>query len=95
MARTIRFHLDENRSKAIAVGLRRYGIKVTTTPEARLLGAQDEEHAAFAFSANRIIFTQDRDFLRINADFREESNLPIPHPISSAKRPIGPDFFGL
>jgi hypothetical protein len=30
-----------------------------------------------------------------NADFREESNLPIPHPISFAKRPIVPDFFGL
>jgi hypothetical protein len=29
------------------------------------------------------------------ADFREESNLPIPHPISFAKRPIVPDFFGL
>jgi hypothetical protein len=33
--------------------------------------------------------------IHINADFREESNLPIPHPISFAKRPIVPDFFGL
>ena len=67
MAQTIRFHLDENCSKAIAFGLRRYGIEVTTTPEARLLGAQDDEHAAFAVSESRVIFTQDRDFLRINA----------------------------
>ena len=67
MARTIRFHLDENCSKAIALGLRRYGIEVTTTPEARLLGKRfiDEEHAAFALSENRVVFTQDRDFLRI------------------------------
>lgn len=67
MARTIRFHLDENCSRAIAAGLRRHGIEVTTTTDARLLGAIDEEHAAFARSENRVVFTQDRDFLRINA----------------------------
>ena len=33
MPKTIRFHLDENCTKAIAVGLRRHGIEVTTTPE--------------------------------------------------------------
>lgn len=39
MPRTIRFHLDENCSHAIAAGLRRRGIDVTTTPEAGLLNA--------------------------------------------------------
>ena len=67
MPRTIRFHLDENCTKAIAVGLRRRGIEVTTTPEAGLLGAIDEAHAAYSLSQGRIIFTQDRDFLRIYA----------------------------
>lgn len=67
MARTIRFHLDENCTKAIAMGLRRLGIDVTTTPEAKLLGALDEEQAAYALAQDRVIFTQDRDFLRINA----------------------------
>src|SRR5207249_5818940 len=43
MPRTIRFHLDENCSKAIAEGLRRRGVEVTTTPQAGLLGATDEE----------------------------------------------------
>ncbi len=33
MAQTIRFHLDENCSKAIARGLRLRGVDVTTTPE--------------------------------------------------------------
>ena len=42
MPRTIRFHLDENCSHAIAAGLRRRGIDVTTTPEVGLLGAIDE-----------------------------------------------------
>jgi predicted nuclease of predicted toxin-antitoxin system len=67
MARTIRFHLDENCTKAIALGLRRHGVDVTTTPEAKLLGALDEEHVAYAFREIRVIFTQDRDFLRKNA----------------------------
>ncbi len=33
MTQKIRFHLDENVSNAIAEGLRRRGIDVTTTPE--------------------------------------------------------------
>lgn len=33
MSRTIRFHLDENCPRALADGLRRRGIDVTTTPE--------------------------------------------------------------
>ncbi len=67
MPRTIRFHLDENCTKAIAVGLRRHAIDVTTTPEAGLLGAIDEEHATYSLTQGRVIFTQDRDFLRIHA----------------------------
>jgi predicted nuclease of predicted toxin-antitoxin system len=67
MTRTIRFHLDENCDRAIAEGLRRRGIDVTTTPEAGLLSATDEEHIAFAVSQNRVLFTQDHDFLRLHA----------------------------
>ena len=67
MPKTIRFHLDENCAKAIAVGLRRHGIEVTTTPEVGLLGATDEEQAAYARLESQVIFTQDRDFLRIHA----------------------------
>jgi len=40
---------------------------VTTTAEADLLSATDEEQAAYALAEGRVIFTQDRDFLRINA----------------------------
>jgi len=67
MARTIRFHLDENCPHAIAEGLRRRGIEVTTTPEADLLSASDEEQTAYARSEGRVIFTLDKDFLRINS----------------------------
>jgi predicted nuclease of predicted toxin-antitoxin system len=67
MPRTIRFHLDENCSKAIAGGLRRRGIDVTTTPEAGLMGATDEQQAAYGLVEGRVLFTQDQDLLRLDA----------------------------
>jgi len=67
MPRTIRFHLDENGDPAVAEGLRRLGIDVTTTQEVRMLRASDEEHLEFARVGNRVIFTQDADFLRLHA----------------------------
>jgi predicted nuclease of predicted toxin-antitoxin system len=44
-------------------GVRRRGIDVTTTPEAKLLGAADPEHLAFAVSEKRVLVTFDSDFL--------------------------------
>jgi len=67
MPRTIRFHLDENCEAAVAEGLRRRGIDATTTPEAGLLGASDEEQLEHARGENRVVFTQDADFLRLHA----------------------------
>ncbi len=60
----IRFHLDENVDHAIAHGLRLRGIDVTTATDADLIAAADFEHITFALSENRVIFTQDQDFLR-------------------------------
>ena len=65
MNERIRFHLDENVNPAIAIGLRRYGIDVTTTVEAGLRGTSDEAQLEFARKTGRIIVTQDRDFLII------------------------------
>jgi hypothetical protein len=67
MPRTIRFHLDENCHRAVAEGLRRRGIDVTTTPEAGLMSATDEQQAAYCLGEGRVLFTQDRDFLRLHA----------------------------
>ncbi len=64
MARTVRFHLDENCSNAIARGLRLRGIEVTTSPESGLIAASDEEQLAYASREGRIIVTQDKHFLR-------------------------------
>ena len=63
MTQKIRFHLDENVSNAIADGLRRRGIDVTTTSETGLIAASDGEQLYFAMSQNRVIFTHDDDFV--------------------------------
>lgn len=66
MGNKIKFHLDENVSYSIVLGLRQRGLDVTTTPEENLLGVSDEIQLQFALSNGRVIFTQDTDFLRIN-----------------------------
>jgi len=61
----IRFHLDENVDRAVAAGLRRRGIDVTTASDSGLIGAPDLGHVEFALGEGRVIFTHDSDFLRI------------------------------
>jgi len=66
MPQEIRFHLDEHVSLAIAEGLRRRGIDVTTTPEVGLNGADDLDHIAFGLANLRVIYTNDEDYLTLN-----------------------------
>lgn len=66
MVREIKFHLDENVSNAIASGLRKRRIDVTTTPEQGLIAVSDEVQLEFSLFQGRAIFTQDTDFLRLN-----------------------------
>lgn len=68
----MKFHLDENVDHAIADGLRRRGIDVTTSTEANLLAADDESQLTFALNEGRVIITHDRDLLRLQS-------LGIPH----------------
>lgn len=65
MAERIRFHLDEHIDPAIARGLRRHGVDVTTTVEAHLLSRDDQIHWTYAKTSRRVIFTHDPDFLRL------------------------------
>lgn len=66
MSDRIKFHLDESVSNAVADGLTRRGIDVTTTAEVNLISASDEEQIAFALTEKRVIFTQDDDFLKLH-----------------------------
>jgi predicted nuclease of predicted toxin-antitoxin system len=62
----LRFHLDQHVDSALARGLRLRGIDVTTTGEADLQGASDLEHLAYALAEDRVVVTQDQDFLRLH-----------------------------
>lgn len=75
MSGTIRFHLDENVSNAIADGLRRRGIDVTTTPEEGLIAASDEVQITFALSQSRVFVTHDDDFLGLHRSGMEHTGI--------------------
>jgi predicted nuclease of predicted toxin-antitoxin system len=64
MARAIKYHLDEHVSNAVAEGLRRRGVDVTTTAQARLISQSDDAQLAFATESDRVLVTHDDDFLR-------------------------------
>lgn len=65
MSNWIRFHLDEQVKSVIAGELRRRGIDVTTTVEVGLRTQSDEAQLTFICQEERVLFTQDDDFLRI------------------------------
>ena len=70
MPAEIRFHLDECVTLAVADGLRRRGIDVTTTPDSDLRSSDDLDQLAFAFREERVLITQDSDFLRLAQEGR-------------------------
>ncbi len=79
MPRTIRYHLDEHIDFAVAQGLRRRGIDVTTTADAGLLGADDADHIAFAVANGRVIVSNDPDFLRLHDQGVEHTGIAYCH----------------
>lgn len=82
----IRYHLDESVRTAIAVGLRSHGVDVSTTVEAGLLGAADEDHIAHALTEGRVIVTHDDDFLVLASSGIEHSGICYCH---QQQHPIG------
>jgi hypothetical protein len=65
MRQVIQFHLDENVDGAVGRGLRDRGFDVTMPTEVGLREAEDARHLAFALSEERVLFTHDADFLRL------------------------------
>ena len=79
MAERIRFHLDEHIDPAIARGLRRQGIDVTTTVEAGLLSRSDQVHLDYARTSQRVLVTHDADFLRLAGQGSHHSGIVYCH----------------
>lgn len=76
---TVRYHLDENMDPAVAAGLRGRGIDVTTTSDAGLLGANDEEHIRFSLLEGRAIVTHDEDYLVLHSQRVPHSGIVFCH----------------
>lgn len=88
----IRYHLDEHMDGAIAVGLRRRGINVTTTAEAGLLQASDSEQIAFATFEQRVFVTRERGIAAELPAGMSHAGIAIAR---SGRRNIGPTVLAL
>ena len=75
----IRFHLDENVSGAVALGLQRRGVDVITSTDAGLIGAEDGDQLQFSLSQSRVLVTHDDDFTRIHAQGAEHAGICYCH----------------
>jgi predicted nuclease of predicted toxin-antitoxin system len=75
----VRFHLDEQVNPAIAAGLRKHGVDVTTTPEVGLRGAGDDLQLDYVRRERRVLVTHDADFLRYHAQGIEHAGIVYCH----------------
>lgn len=91
MGRKVSLYTDEHVARAVARGLRQRGVDVLTVAEAGLLGAADEEHLARALVEERVIFTQDDDFLRLHAAGAEHAGIVY----APQQTPVGAIIRGL
>lgn len=79
MGRTIRFHLDEHIDSAVAEGLSRRGADVSTTAERGLIGQSDEIHWQLVNDEQRVLVTNDSDFLIFHAQGRPHRGIAYCH----------------
>lgn len=75
MADKIKYYTDEHVAKAVVRGLRQRGVDVVTTPDANMQSATDDEHLELATQQERVVFTQDDDFLRLAAEGQEHAGI--------------------
>lgn len=59
--------MDEHVAKSVTEGLRRRGVNVVTVQELGLQAAEDQQHLQRATQEDRVVVTQDTDFLRLHA----------------------------
>lgn len=87
----IRYYTDEQVSKAVIRGLRQRGIDVLSTPEAGNNHANDEDQLKFSTAQQRVLFTQDNDFLMLAAHGIEHTGIVY----ASQRFTIGSVILGL
>ena len=77
MAESLKFLTDENQTKAIAVALSDKGVDIERNVEIGMMSDPDSELLDYAVENNRIVITQDDDFLRHN---NERLTAGLEHP---------------
>ena len=75
----VKYYTDEHIPSAVVAGLRRRGIDVLTTVEAGMLGATDGAQLALATEQQRVLFTQDDDFLSLHTTGIEHTGIVYVH----------------
>jgi len=63
----VKFLLDENMPRPVAIGLRRRGIDAVTVQELGRAGLPDADQLAFAFQQGRVLATLDTDYLILHS----------------------------
>ena len=87
---SLSFYLDHHVPVAIAVGLRQRQIDVLTAQEDGRADWDDDRLLERAFELVRVVFTQDRDFLVLAADWqRQLETLPEWSTVTSCESPSG------
>ena len=66
MPESLKFFTDENTVKAIAVELRNKGVDIVRNVKIGMMSDPDDELLDYAIKNNRIVITEDDDFLRHN-----------------------------
>lgn len=71
----VRLRLDEHVPHAIAQAVARRGVDITTASETRTRGMPDHELLARCHAEGRVLFTQDRGFVRLHRQGRPHAGL--------------------
>ncbi len=66
------FYTNESVNIAVAKGLKRRGVKVTTARDTGNLGLSDEDQLKYARRKGFVIITHDDDFLSLAMDFEHK-----------------------
>ena len=69
---SLRFYFDECSDEKAAHALIGMGIDVVTVSGLQRKGLSDQEHLQFALLDNRVVYSVDRDFLRIANDYLQQ-----------------------
>ena len=79
MSSPLKFYTDEHVPTAVVKALHLRGIDVLTTKEAGMLSASDKDHLELALNLNRVIITQDKDFLVLHSQGIEHCGITYAH----------------